>query len=271
MPAFLRLLLVTLLLFLPPSFLHSQTSLRDFKGSGQRLALIELYNESAEPSIVEGLKRELIEELRRYSEVFDDNQTRNFRLLDNPGNQYFKPASGRFQEIQREFLVRTGQDNSVDVLVLGGVRESFEGIEVSLQLFDVRIQEASSVELEVFGLRDRRQRLQSLVHRTLNYMDRDGFVNPQPQDFLERPAHLEDSRAAGASIFDSDSFVRPEDLAPGFLEDDRSIGGDRTPFWEKWWFWTIIGGGLVTAGGLTYYFVVVDQPANQGTIDFKLP
>lgn len=254
------------------SSLFSQTKFKDFKGSAQRLALIEIYNESAEPSVAEGMKKELIKAYERYTEVLDENQTRNFKLLDNPGNQYFKPSAGDLSEIQAEFLARTGEDNEVDIIVLSSVRESFEGIEISVQLFDARIREKSEIEREVFSLKNRRAKLEELVYRSMNYLDRDGFVNPQPQDFLEKPDTLQKNELAGINpIFDNEAFVKPEDLAPGYLEDDFSIGGDRKPFWEKWWFWTVIGGSLVTAGSLTYYFVVVDQPESEGNIDFNLP
>jgi hypothetical protein len=48
-----------------------------------------------------------------------------------------------------------------------------------------------------------------------------------------------------------------------------TVGGEKTPFWETWWFWTIIGGGLVTGGSLAYYFLVIDQPTSKANVTFK--
>lgn len=253
-----------------PSFILSQTRLKDFKGSNQRLALIDLHIESVDSSVADQLKTQLREGLSQYSEIFSAEEIQDFRSMDNPGNQYFKPSETDLSAVQKEFLLRTAKDNQVDIVVLASARETFEGIEVYLQLFDARIQEKSGVELEVLSVRNRQEKLDELVFRTMNHLDRDGFVNPEPQDFLEKPINLGGSVGLARSpIFESEDFVRPEDLAAGFLEDQRSIGGDRTPFWEKWWFWTLIGGGMVTAGGLTYYFLVVDQPPNRVNLNFN--
>jgi hypothetical protein len=72
-------------------------------------------------------------------------------------------------------------------------------------------------------------------------------------------------------LSEDEFFVDPENLARGQLADDASIGGEQTPFWEKWWFWTAIAAGLTTAGGLSYYFLVVDQPPSRARIRINLP
>jgi hypothetical protein len=257
--------------FLLPTFLSAQ-NLKNFQGTSQRVALIGVYNEYVEPSIEESVVKEVREIIGRYSASYKTNEIANFKLISNPNNQYFKPSPASLSETQKQFLTKTAQDNSVEIIVLNVLRENAEGLEIELQLYDSRIDTLSDIQAARFNLRDRKSALEDISYRLFNHMDRDGFVHPDPQDILEKPGFLVDrTNAEQRTLLEDEFVIDPDGLAKGQLADDASIGGEQTPFWEKWWFWTAIGAGIATAGGLSYYFLVVDQPPTRARVRINIP
>ncbi len=245
-----------------------------FAQTQARAALIGIYNEYVEPSVEESVAKDVRELMGRYAASYKQNEVSNFKMLSNPNNQYFKPVVGELSDTQKQFLKKTAEDNGIDIIVLNSLRESSEGLEMELQLYDARIETLSATVAERFSVRERRSSLETLVYRSFNHVDRDGFVHPDPQDFFPKPTSLaakESSEGVGSSEIEEVFETDPEFLGRGRLADDASIGGEQTPFWEKWWFWTIIGGTLITAGGLSYYFLVVDQPPRRANTRFNLP
>lgn len=248
--------------------------LENFRGTGQKTALIGMFNEFVEPSVEETLTKDLRRLLNRYSRTYSSSSISGFTMVANPNNQFLKPTEGEMGEPQKEFLQRTSNDNQVDIFVLGTVREASSGVEIELQLYDARIQTLSQVERESINLNNRSLGLEALVYRTMNYLDRDGFVHPAPQEFLKKPSLLQQSSSdmGGLSGLESDSFILPEELSGGTrLAGDISVGGEVTPFWEKWWFWTMILGSIATAGGISYYFLIVERDPSEANITLTTP
>ncbi|PIR23633.1 MAG: hypothetical protein COV44_01545 [Deltaproteobacteria bacterium CG11_big_fil_rev_8_21_14_0_20_45_16] len=254
--------------------LMAQQRLKDFKGGPQKLALIGFATESVEASVEDSIKKQTQKSLSRYSRLAGQAEIQSFKMLSNPGNQYFRTTESSLEPAQQEFLNRIAVDNKVDIIVLGMLKESFEGIEMELQLYDSRIQTNSGIERASFALKNRVTAIEDLSFKIMNYLDRDGFVRPGPQDFLEKPSFLQTKQEKNALSFedeDSKFFLTPEQLNPTSLAGTISIGGEKTPFWERWWFWTIIFGGMALGGGLGYYFLVYDQPPDRTSIQFTFP
>lgn len=265
-------ILICLFLFLISRSTVAQDQLRDFKASTQKLALLGLFNEFVEPSVEEALVKDLNKLLARYTRTYGPSSVAGFRFLSNPNNQYFKTADQNLDETQKEYLQKVGEDNQVDLLAFGVVRESVEGVELELQIYDTRIQTLSGIERESFPVNRRDKPLEAIVYRTMNYLDREGFVHPSPQDFLQKPVFLQSNQEKSAfSDTEEDFFLTPADLGGQPLAGRVSIGGEKTPFWEKWWFWGVVLGGIASAGGMSYYFLVLDQPTTGADIAFKAP
>jgi len=250
-----------------------QEKLKNFRGTSQKLALIAFHNEYVELSVADNLLQRTRSTLSKYSRTFDSSSIDDFKLVSNPDNKYFKPAEPNMGDAQKAYLEKTEKDNKIDIIVLAAVRRAEDGLEMALQLFDGRIHTLSAVERSDFTLKDRRAAIEDLVYRTMNYLDRDGYVHPEPQDFLEKPVSLSNREhlQAGSNISDKDFFITPDDLGGAPLAGQASIGGEKTPFWEKWWFWTLVFGPMVAAGGLSYYFLVVDQPPSRANVHVSLP
>jgi hypothetical protein len=271
-----QLLIYTLILFMtwqPLVPVLAQQKLKDFRGTQQKVALVGFFNEFVEPSAEENLLKESRKAINRYTRTFSKSAISQFKIISNPNNIYLKPADPELGDVQKEFLSKLGEDNQIDIVVLGIVREAFDGIEMELQLYDIRIQTLSGIERSTFNLRERSKAVDDLIFRLMNYLDRDGFVHPQPQDFLQKPVHLADaadSLGGLNQLSDEEFFVSPEELGGQPLAGEVSIGGEKTPFWERWWFWTAIFGSLATAGSLAYFFLVVDQPPSGADIDVQL-
>lgn len=249
---------------------NAQDRIKSFTSTS---AFIGIYNEYVEPSVEESILKESRVISGRYTSAYRDSDIQNFKLLSNPNNQYLKTSPGELSEGQKQFLRKAAEDNRIDIIVLNVLRESPDGLELEIQLYDSRIDQLSAVETARFAIRDRKKSLEDVLYRAFNYLDRDGFVHPEPQELLEKPGFLvSQSQVMGSSSVVEEEFATPpEFLGRGELADDASIGGDQTPFWEKWWFWTAIGGGIITASSLTYYFLVVDQPPNRARLRFNLP
>lgn len=243
----------------------------DFKDTKQRLAIVGFQNEFLDLSTEERIRNEVTSIVSRYSNVFSSREVKEMKIPENPNRRFFRPTRSELDESQLEFLKNLVKENNIDILMLGVVRESAEGFELELQLFDGRIQTLSGVEVEGFPITQRREKISKLIHSLMNYLDRDGFVHPAPQNFL---APYQETGVKTAGIFlppDEEEFsLSPGTLGAGSLVGPVSIGGEQTPFWEKWWFWTIIGGALITGGSLSYYFLVVDQPPTKARLQFPL-
>lgn len=272
---YLRLFPVSLfLLLIQHQNTFAQDRVSDFRSSNQRLALIGFFNELVEPSVEDALLKETRQIFNKYTRTYGDSSISSFKLLNNPNNEYFKTADGELPETQKEYLLRTAEDNKIDIFALGVIRESFEGVEMELQLFDSRIQTLSEIERKSFNLQKRSEALEEIVYKTMNYLDREGYVNPSPQDFLSPPAFIKSIKKGDESFFpasDSDKFISPEELSPGRLAGQANIGGEKTPFWERTWFWGVVGGSLLTVAGLSYYFLVVDQPPSSADVTLDIP
>jgi len=249
------------------------TPLKNFQGTSQRVALVGIFNEFVEPSVEDSVVKDAREIIGKYSATYKVNEIANFKTLSNPSNQYFKTSPGELSETQKQFLQKACQDNAMEIVVLNTLRQNQEGLEMEVQLYDSRIETLSAIETARFSVRDRRKGLEDLFYRIFNYLDRDGFVHPDPQDMLEKPSTVASlqQEAFGPKSIEEEMATDPEFLGRGELADDASIGGEQTPFWEKWWFWTAIGGSIITASALSYYFLVVDQPPNRAKVRFNMP
>ena len=152
------------------------------------------------------------------------------------------------------------------------MREVADQYEMHLQLYDIRIETLSGIEQATYSYNSSKRALEVLVFRLMNYLDRDGYVHDVPQEFLETPealASIQQQKSLEQTGGDQFS-VKPEELGGGYLASGGSVAGEKTPFWEKWWFWSLIGGGLITAGGLSYFFLVVNQSPNSADVGFEL-
>jgi len=252
------------------TFSEEGARLKDFRGTNQKVALLGAYTEFLEPSLEEKVLQDLRREINRYSTSYSAASITEFKLPSNPNRTYFRPVKGEIEAAQKRFFEPVSKENEVDIVVLASIREIGEEVEIELQLYDLRIQSFSGIENQRFSLGKLKASLELLVYRVMNYIDRDGFVHPSVQGFLIPPQALEQSNLLSEDSENQDLSIKPMDLGQN-LAGGPSIGGEKTPFWEKWWFWTIIGGSLITAGGLSYYFLVVDQPPKNADITFNVP
>lgn len=247
---------------------------KDFRGTPQSLALLGATSEFVDPAVKEQSLMQLRRYLNRYTRSFGESSISNFKLGQNLNDQFFRPVTGSMSDPQKNFLKAASKDNGIDIIALASLREVGDGNnEIEVQLFDQRIETLSATEKAQFNRSTQQRMLDDLAYRVMNYLDKEGFVHPEPQGFLERPAGFE---AMGGNTSPqgraAEEFsVNPSDLTGKSLAGAPSIAGDQTPFWEKWWFWTLVGGGLATAGGLSFYFVAVDKDPSQGNITFQLP
>lgn len=260
---------------LSPLALKAQSSgkLKDFRGTSQTAAMLGAFSEFIDPEYklrVVAQSRKLI---NKYTRSFGDSSISNFKLALNPNDQYFRPITGVISENQKQYLKSAQKDNSVDIFVLGSLTEVGDGLEFEVQLYDVRIETLSAVEKVVFKRGQEERALEDLIYRLMTYLDREGFVHPNVQDVLEPPSALKNTNLLGSANVSTKEFsINPEELSgAGILAGRAAIGGEKTPFWETWWFWTIIGSTVAFSGGLTYYLTVVDEPPSRGNIRFVPP
>ncbi len=247
--------------------------IKDFRGTPQSVALLGTFSEFVDPDLKQRYVNQLRKLFNRYSRSYGESSISNFKLALNPNDQFFRPITGVLSENQKQFFKAAQKDNSVDIFVLSSLTETGEGLDLELQLFDARIETLSAVERVVFQRAQEERSFEDVVYRLMNYIDRDGFVHPNPQEILEKPILLQAANfnvesGAGGREFS----ISPEILSgEGVLAGRPTIGGEKTPFWETWWFWSIIGGTLISTGGLTYYLTVVDEPPSRANIRFKSP
>lgn len=244
--------------------------MKDFRATNQKVALLGVVSEFVEPQVEDKWVNQIRKLINRYSRSYGQSSIQSFNLGGNSSKQFFKPSTSALEEQQKKFLQKSGKDNSIDIIVLGALRETGDQFEMELQLFDVRIETMSGIEKANFTNTNAQAVLEGIVFRLMNYVDRDGFVHPQPQDLLESPDALKNAtQMLDNSATKQEFSVNPNDLGGGYLAGTGTVGGEKTPFWETWWFWTIIGGGLVTGGSLAYYFLVIDQPTSKANVTFK--
>lgn len=269
---FLTTSLSLLLAFQPAILMAQSQKLKDFRGTMQKIALIGVNSEFMEQATEDKYTNQIRKLMNRYSRSYGESSIKAFNLPQGNNKTYLKPTTA-LDDNQKKFLQAAGKNNQVDIIVLGALRESGDQVEAELQLYDVRIETMSGIEKASFTSASAAGVLEGLVFKIMNYLDRDGFVHPSAQDFLESPISVQQAQdsvqlqAAGKEEFS----VNPNELSGGFLAGDQTIGGEKTPFWETWWFWTIIGGTAITAASLGYYFLVVDQPTSKANIGFSTP
>ncbi|TVQ78139.1 MAG: hypothetical protein EA369_07750 [Bradymonadales bacterium] len=245
-------------------------NLENFRQTNQRAALLGIQNEFVDTNLEEAVNRELRRNINRYTTSYALSDVSNFRLANNPGGQFFRP-NARLEEPQTNFLTRAAEENEIDLIVLAAIREGSVGLDLELQIFDARIMTLSGVESASFSFNQRVSAIEDLVYRIFDYLDREGFVHPTRQGFLQRPTALGGTRSP--ADFDlaggDDFFLLPRDLSGPSLAGRVSVGGDKTPFWEEWWFWTLVFGGIALASGMSYYFLVERRPPSRSSVVFK--
>jgi hypothetical protein len=256
-----------------PVSAQGSEKIKDFRGTAQSLALLGTFSEFVDPDLKQRYVNQLRKLFNRYSRSYGESSISNFKLALNPNEQYFRPITGVLSESQKQFYKAAQKDNSVDIFVLSSLTETGEGLDLELQLYDARIETLSAVERVVFQRAQEERSFEDVVYRLMNYIDRDGFVHPNPQEILEKPILLQSgSLSMNSGVGGREFSISPEILSgEGVLAGRPTIGGEKTPFWETWWFWSIIGGTLVSTGGLTYYLTVVDEPPSRANIRFRNP
>lgn len=246
--------------------------IKDFRGTAQKVALIGSFTEFVELAAEQRILQQTRKDINRYSRSYGEASVSGFTLGTNPNQKYFKPAAA-LDETHKKFLQNAAKENATDIIALASIRGTGDEYEMELQLYDSRIDTLSGIEKSRFELETMPSEIESLSYRVMNYLDRDGFVHPSAQDFLELPDVLKTK--AGANVLKNtgkdDFSLNPADLGGGYLAGQTSVGGEKTPFWETWWFWTLLVGGVATAGGLSYYFLVYDQPPEKVNVHFTTP
>lgn len=274
-----RVMAISLLAAIFVSIAQAQTpgKLKDFRGTPQTVALIGASSEFVDPAQKEAILQILRRQMNRYTRSYGESSISAFKLGVNTNDQFYRPVVGQnLNEQQKLFLKAAAKENSIDIIALSSIRETGDqvSVEVELQLFDARIETLSAIE-KVQVNRAQLKPLDDLAYRSMNYLDKDGFVHPTPQDILERPIDMQtgsQNTLAGSPLGSQQEFsVNPTDLGAGPLGGQQNIGGDKVPFWEKWWFWALVGGGLATAGGVSYYFLVIEKDKAGADIKFNLP
>jgi hypothetical protein len=254
------------------SHLEGVERLKDFRSTEQKLALLGFKTETVEADIEKKYTEEFRKEINRYSKSYGTSSISAFSLPDSSKGKYFAPVGGALSEDQRKFLVKAAKDNSIDIIVLGSLSQQGLKVDAELQLYDARIDTLSGIEKASLLVTEEKKELDQLVYKLMNYMDRDGFVHQTSQDILLAPVAAVSSSQKVSNGNQSDDYsINPTALSGGLLAGEVNIGGDKRPYWETWWFWGLIGGGLIAASGLSYYFLVVNQPPNTSKIEFRIP
>jgi len=257
---------------------ESGSRLKDFRATNQKVALLGVASEFVDSANEERIVDQMRRSINRYSRSYGSSSIAGFNLGANQGKRFFKPVpvDGKIDEAQKKFLQSAGKDNSFEIAILGSIKEEGDEIASELQMYDIRTDTLSPIQTAKLNLKNPTAAIERQAYNLMNCMDREGFVGASPQEFLELPASLKNEAEASSAALSrtmdgQDMAVNPSDLGGGFLAGQISVGGEKTPFWETWWFWSIIGGTLLTAGGLTYYFVVVDQTKTGANVKFNLP
>ncbi len=258
-------------MFFSTSLLSANQKLKDFRGTNQKIALLGFFSEFVPEEVVNRSVEDFRRSINKYSRSYGASSIAGFTLGQNQNNQYFRPSSEKLGDSQKTYLKEAAKENNIDILVLGSLRDAGDILEVDLQLFDSRIDVLSSVVSGKVSRRSNQKDIDRAVYQLMNHLDRDGFVHPSAQDFLEMPILLREQQKIDvfAGGDGEDLSVNPQTLG-GTLAGRVSIGGEKQPFWETWWFWTILGAGFATAGGLSYYFLIVDQPPTRANMTFNI-
>jgi len=253
--------------------LWSQERIKDFRSAGQKIALIGASTEFVEPEVKEKTLEQTRRIINRYSRTYGASSIASFKIGRNPNDQFYQPVDESLEKDQKAFLDLLAKDNAIDIMTLASIREVGDEFEVRMQFYDARIETLSKIEETTFSLNASQRALEIIVFRLMNYLDRDGYVHDSPQDFLETPEFLASLQQQTDFDLggDEDFAISPEELSGGYLAGGSAVAGEKTPFWEAWWFWTLIGGSLLTAGGLSYYFLVVNQDPTRANVSFNLP
>lgn len=243
----------------------------DFRGLNMKLALIDLDSslgdKSLDTRVIEGLRKAF----NRYVRTFGFSTVSSFKIPKEASRVTYREISkpADLSEVDRKLIQQIAKDNSVDLLVLGSIKQPGSQVELALQIYDVRIETFSAIETASTNPSTLQPALDAIAHRLMNYLDRDGYIHPTSQDLL-MPMRLEGVPAPTRPADDVFS-VNPTDLSSGQFAGQISIGGEKTPFWETWWFWTLVGGGLIGGGLATYYLVTSSQSPTQMELTFTLP
>lgn len=245
--------------------------LKDFRNTEQKIALLGFKKETVEPEIEKKFLEDLRKSINRYSKSFGTSSISGFDLSGSEQGKYFSPVEASMKEEQKAFLTKVAKAHSIDIVALASISQQGLSLQLELQLFDARIDTLSKVEKAALTVTDDKSGVDQLVYRVMNYIDRDGFVHQTPQEMLQPPIKTSATSLLSRGRTNDDYSVNPSDLAGGHLAGQVNIGGDKRPYWETWWFWSIIGGSLVTAASLSYYFLVVNQPPTAAQIEFRIP
>lgn len=264
---------VGLALFMMNPSVRAQSKIKDFRASNQKVAFLGFFSEFVDDTASQSVTNELRKALNEYSRSYGESSIANFNLQDNANDRYFNVAGEKLEERQKEFLKAAAKENGIDIIILGSISESGSHIDMSLQAYDARIDTLSAVEASRFTPRDLKSSVAKAAYRVMNYLDRDGFVHPAPQDFLEAPlgATNADENVNFVEQNQDEFALNPGDLGSGRLAGEVSIGGDRRPFWETWWFWTAMIGTVVGGGLLAYYLIEVNREPTRANVTFQLP
>ncbi len=275
---FTFLIFGTQLLSSSPGFaVPAGTKVRDFRTSNQKAALLGVLSEFVDETQENRILEEMRKSINRYTRSYGSSSIASFNLGQNPGKKFFKPIPPEtpMDENQKKFLQSSGKDNAFEIVVLGVLRVEGEEVGSELQLYDLRTDTRSQIISTKMNAKNEILEIEKQIFKLMNFLDQEGFVGATSQDFLEMPANLQNDAQAKASANlnpeAQDQAVNPNDLSGGFLAGGEVVGGEKTPFWESWWFWSIIGGTVLTAGGLSYYFIAVDKPKENANVGFQLP
>jgi len=268
-------LLVLLGLIVPLEGVSAQR-LKDFRGTPQTIALMGASAEFVDSTFKDQILQQLRKNFNRYSRSYGEASVGSFKLGQNLNDQFHRPVAGTMSDAQKEFLKNAAKDNSVDIFALASIREGSEpgNYELEGQLYDARIEVLSAVEKTSFNRNTQIKNLEDFTYRLASNIDKEGFAHPSVQDLLEKPVGMSGGMGLSSSSISAgaqDFSLSPTDLTGGTLGGRPIIGGERTPFWERWWFWGLVLGGVTTASGLSYYFLVVDQDPSRANVTFRFP
>ncbi len=246
-------------------------ALKDFRSSNQKAALLGVSMEGVDSETENRLSEDLRKAINKMTRSFGALSIVNFRLGDSNGGQFYAPVSGTLADNQKKFFKEACASNEFDIPVLARMEARGVDIALSMQLFDCRIETLSSIEQETMAMVGDAEKIQQIVYRLFDHLDRDGFVHSSRQGFLVAPERFAPMMPQSSDSLKDDIALDPSLLSSGRLAGTMVIGGDKRPFWETPWFWGVLSSSLIVAGGLSYYFLVVDKPPTSANVQFAIP